>query len=161
MQRQIPGFYYDEEKKKYFKILPNHVAPQGVKYSKEGLRKEMEMEKKRKRTAEFSQRQRQTRIQRSSIMKHPLGAAAALIRETGDGMQSRSDIQSQVWTAGLERKGLFEELPRAKEITAFARDPSTEGIVTGLSGGIDLMGQAQIALRIVSIPRGSFQNHDP
>ena len=35
----------DEEKKKYFKILPNHVAPQGVKYSKEGLRKEMEMEK--------------------------------------------------------------------------------------------------------------------
>ena len=74
-------------------------------------------------------------------MKHPLGAAAALIRETGDGMQSRSDIQSQVWTAGLERKGLFEELPRAKEITAFARDPSTEGIVTGLSGGIDVVHQ--------------------
>lgn len=38
-------FTADEEKKRYFKILPNHVAPQGVKYSQEGLRKERTLEK--------------------------------------------------------------------------------------------------------------------
>lgn len=35
----------DEDKKKYFKILPNHVAPQGAKYSQEGVKKEREVEK--------------------------------------------------------------------------------------------------------------------
>lgn len=35
----------DEEKRKYFKILPNHIAPQGAKYSQEGVKKEREVEK--------------------------------------------------------------------------------------------------------------------
>lgn len=35
----------DEEKRKYFKILPNQVAPQGAKYSQEGVKKEREVEK--------------------------------------------------------------------------------------------------------------------
>jgi len=38
----IPGFYYDEAKKKYFKILPNHVAPTGAKYSVEAAKREEE-----------------------------------------------------------------------------------------------------------------------
>lgn len=35
----------DEEKRKYYKILPTHVAPQGAKYSQEGVKKEKEVEK--------------------------------------------------------------------------------------------------------------------
>lgn len=50
-------------------------------------------------------------------------------------------MQSQVWAAGLERKGLLVEASHGTQITAFAMDPSTEGIVTGLSGGIDVVHQ--------------------
>ena len=39
MASQHPGFYFDENKRKYFKILPNHQAPQGAKYSKEAIKK--------------------------------------------------------------------------------------------------------------------------
>lgn len=39
MASQLPGFYFDENKRKYFKILPNHQAPQGAKYSKEAIKK--------------------------------------------------------------------------------------------------------------------------
>lgn len=54
----IPGFYFgthihrqrmttvysdvgvvDPEKGKYFRILPNHVAPAGARYSREGVRR--------------------------------------------------------------------------------------------------------------------------
>lgn len=37
MASQLPGYYFDEVKRKYFKILPRHQAPQGAKYSKEAL----------------------------------------------------------------------------------------------------------------------------
>jgi len=33
--RGLAGFYYDSEKGKYFKILPNHIAPPGSKYTRE------------------------------------------------------------------------------------------------------------------------------
>ena len=56
-------------------------------------------------------------------------------------MQSRSDVQSQVWAAGLEQKVVLGEASQSTQITAFAMDPSTEGIVTGLTGGIDVVHQ--------------------
>ena len=34
----------DEEKDKYFKVQPNHVAPKGASYSKDGVRKRREKE---------------------------------------------------------------------------------------------------------------------
>ena len=32
----------DPVKKKYFRILPNHVVPEGARYSREGVRREGE-----------------------------------------------------------------------------------------------------------------------
>lgn len=40
----IPGFYFDETKKKYFKVQANHAAPEGSKYSRVSLQKEAEDE---------------------------------------------------------------------------------------------------------------------
>lgn len=40
MAPHLEGFYYDKEKRKYFKILPQHQAPEGVKYSKEAVKKQ-------------------------------------------------------------------------------------------------------------------------
>ena len=38
MAPQLPGFYFDKNKRRYFKILPHHQAPPGAKYSKEALK---------------------------------------------------------------------------------------------------------------------------
>jgi len=40
MATSIPGFYFDAAKGKYFKILPNHIAPAGSKYSQQSISKE-------------------------------------------------------------------------------------------------------------------------
>lgn len=45
MAVSLKGFYYDVEKKKYFKILPHHQAPSGVKYSKEALKQDTKLKK--------------------------------------------------------------------------------------------------------------------
>ena len=37
---QITGL--DEEKRKYFKIMPDHVVPEGAKYSRAGVKREKE-----------------------------------------------------------------------------------------------------------------------
>ena len=64
---EIPGFYYgicahlnissihllqywqryrkDAEKRKYFRVLANHVAPEGSKYSRQNVKKEKEQSK--------------------------------------------------------------------------------------------------------------------
>lgn len=40
MSPTITGFYFDPVKKKYFKVLPTHLAPKGVKYSEEAIKTE-------------------------------------------------------------------------------------------------------------------------
>jgi len=37
MAKEIPGFYFDEQKHKYYKIQPNHIAPKDSKYSREAV----------------------------------------------------------------------------------------------------------------------------
>lgn len=48
MAPQLPGFYFDEEKKKYFKIQPNHIAPSNAKYSSSNVKHEQHLAKKQK-----------------------------------------------------------------------------------------------------------------
>ena len=47
MPAELPGFYFDEEKGKYFRIQAHHKAPPGAKYTKNAIN--VENEKKRKR----------------------------------------------------------------------------------------------------------------
>lgn len=45
--KEIPGFYYDEMRGKYFKIQPNHAATSGSKYTQSSVRREREYRKVR------------------------------------------------------------------------------------------------------------------
>ncbi|KAI7201600.1 hypothetical protein KC316_g3992 [Hortaea werneckii] len=79
---QIPGYYYDEVKKKYFKIQANHVAPAGAKYSKANVNRE-KRESKRRRLDERQQAHRYGQTVRPSrTLSHPL-TTASLGREIG------------------------------------------------------------------------------
>jgi hypothetical protein len=37
MPPSLPGYYFDAEKNRYFKIQANHVAPAGAKYSRQAV----------------------------------------------------------------------------------------------------------------------------
>ena len=53
---ELPGFYYDEAKRKYFKIQANHLAPDSSKYSQRSVQREAE-EKRVSITSTFLQPQ--------------------------------------------------------------------------------------------------------
>ena len=81
--RNIPGFFYDESKKKYFKVLANHAAPQGSKYSQASILKYSEEEAIHRRLKAYEERTLEQRIQRSKALTHPLCGGFGLGRETG------------------------------------------------------------------------------
>ncbi|KAG9950106.1 hypothetical protein KCU85_g3937, partial [Aureobasidium melanogenum] len=82
-QRKIPGFYFDTEKGKYFRVQANHVAPQGAKYSQENVRKEKEQSRKRKRSAAHRQKRETQTVRRSKILDSASAAGIGLWREQG------------------------------------------------------------------------------
>ena len=133
MPPALPGFHYDAEKKKYFKIQPNHVAAHGSarKYSKAALRKEAEERREQKRRKVFEQREKKTRLQRSRVLQSPLGGGWGVMRELGvvakpDGI----NMVMRAWAQGLRGKKVasFECSPDGASGT-FVFDSAT-GVLT-------------------------------
>ena len=115
----LPGFYYDAEKKKYFKIQANHVAALGSasKYSKAAVKKEAEEQREQKRRKLFEQRERKTRVKRSRVLESPLGGVWGITRELGVTKFESSTIMT-AWAQGLQRK----------EVSNFRHRDGTSGI---------------------------------
>ncbi|KAL2216802.1 hypothetical protein M432DRAFT_633955 [Thermoascus aurantiacus ATCC 26904] len=111
MVKEIPGFYYDPEKKKYFKIQANHVAPPGCQYSEKAIKERKLEEKSRKRKREHGRRVATERIRRASSLMHPL---IGLERELSQRRTSSRDIfeqQGKAYASKLQRKQLHKYTP--------------------------------------------------
>ncbi|KAK0639321.1 hypothetical protein B0T16DRAFT_450059 [Cercophora newfieldiana] len=81
MNREIPGYYYDEEKKKYFKIERTRTAPEGAAWSKENVkRRKIEEEKKE---GEKRRQERMRIVKRSRLGGH-LGKAMGIASVFGE-----------------------------------------------------------------------------
>ncbi|KAL2821744.1 WD40-repeat-containing domain protein [Aspergillus cavernicola] len=72
MNREIPGFYYDPEKKKYFKIQANHKSAPGAQYSSDAVKRKRADQEKRQRKARLVQRAEKEQIKRAACLRHPL-----------------------------------------------------------------------------------------
>ncbi|KAL4890534.1 hypothetical protein BDV59DRAFT_90872 [Aspergillus ambiguus] len=92
MNREIPGFYYDPEKKKYFKIEASHKAPPGLQYSKDAVKRRRIDQEKRQRKTHRSQRIAKEKIKRSAFLTSPLLGVG---REAGALHLSKSVRQEQ------------------------------------------------------------------
>lgn len=80
---RIPGYYYDEDKKKYFKIQANHVAPPDAKYARSNVNVEKRAAKKRRiEDRSREQRYKQT-VRPSRVLEHALSGGVGLGREIG------------------------------------------------------------------------------
>lgn len=85
---EIPGYYWDEARRKYFRIQADHLVPQDAKYAKGNVRREKRSTRKRKIEDERHIRRAVQTIQRAPIRRSPVIGAAGLDREHGsfDGM---------------------------------------------------------------------------
>jgi len=144
--RNIPGFYYDEAKGKYFKIQPSHIAPNGSPYSNDVVRKEARGQIVRKCQKLFEEKTLKQRTQRSKILGNALLGCSGLEREGGSSLDRRSVID-KAWALGLEKTAILETWgPGA----LFARDEATGAGVVG-----------DTADRDVANPRGCTRSAFP
>ncbi|KAL1867212.1 hypothetical protein Plec18167_008753 [Paecilomyces lecythidis] len=108
MARDIPGFYYDAEKNKYFKIQANHVAPAGSQYSERAIKQRRLDEKKRKKDIFRARRVASERIKRSTSLGHPL---IGVEREVNAHPRSRSvmfEQQGKAYVSQMRRRELHK-----------------------------------------------------
>ena len=130
MPPTLPGFYYDTEKKKYFKIQPNHTATPGSasKYTKAAVKKGAEEQRQQKRRRVFEQRERQMRAKRSRVLESPLSGRWGVTRELG---LTRLGISAmtRAWAQGLQRKEVSHFRHQDGGAGAFVFDMST-GVLT-------------------------------
>ncbi|PKY04760.1 hypothetical protein P168DRAFT_310312 [Aspergillus campestris IBT 28561] len=80
MNREIPGFYYDPEKKKYFKVEASHKSAPGSNYSKDAVKRKRKEHEKRQRKVLITQRTAKEKIKKAAFLEHPFIGA---IRELG------------------------------------------------------------------------------
>ncbi|KAI9670169.1 MAG: hypothetical protein M1817_004506 [Caeruleum heppii] len=154
MQGSIPGYYYDEVKRKYFKILPHHLAPPGSSYTREHLKREKRVEAQRARRNPQPPppphpNARHRPLIPSRILHHPLGGALGLRRETGAdhaGPCRGIDVRTRAYARGLVGEQLVvlggdrddEEgeggmaVENGGEMTSFVRDEATGGVFVGV-----------------------------
>lgn len=101
MDRPIPGFYYDQEKKRYFKITGSgHAGSASAAYNADNVKKRKIEEQKAERARK---RQEKTKdlIKRASVLRNPI-TGGRLVREFG--VVDR-ELPVESWTAGLRDKG--------------------------------------------------------
>ncbi|KLJ13007.1 hypothetical protein EMPG_12033 [Blastomyces silverae] len=135
--RAIPGYYYDAEKKKYFKVQANHAAPSGSKYTRDDIRKRKETSLKRKRIEEHSRRLSTETIKRSNLLHCPLGGKL-LQREFGTLPSSRSFVSEHRAAACarlLSRNRLVDvtSYDARFPVSRFARDPWSGNLLVAIN----------------------------
>ncbi|KAI1432451.1 hypothetical protein GGR50DRAFT_674250 [Xylaria sp. CBS 124048] len=100
----IPGYYYDSEKKKYFKVENAHTAPSSGTWTGEKVKKKLRLDEKvavAKRHSEIS-KNRIKRIDFGNLARNPL-TVGLLAREIGATMNE--DIQTVGFARGLKENG--------------------------------------------------------
>lgn len=147
---QIPGYYYDSEKQKYFKIQANHAAPTGAKYAKSSVKQEERKAKKRKvEDLELKKRLKQT-VRRPRLLQNPVITGAALNRELGlqqpttDLLQRDAAVLSQLQPSSydLGDETLLDLIPFSGDRILFANGRGLGSIVSVVPNPVVCSGAA-------------------
>ena len=121
---ELPGYHYDEAKKKYFKIQENHLASPSLKYSRERIKKEAEFALARKRKWDREQLEREQTIQQSKVLGHSLLGREIGCRKTG------TAVRWDAWAKDLvRREALRIEIDDHHDISHFIFDELTGSFV--------------------------------
>ncbi|KAI9372006.1 hypothetical protein BJX61DRAFT_534342 [Aspergillus egyptiacus] len=138
MNREIPGFYYDPDKKKYFKIQANHKSTPGSQYTKDAVKRKRADQEKRQRKARLVQRAEKEKIKKAAYLQHPL---TQVQRELGTILVPRSVENEQrglAYASQFRRNQLhqFEPWPDQYTIKHIVRNPKSGILIaSGHRGG--------------------------
>ena len=120
---ELPGYYYDEVKNKYFKIQENHLASPSLKHSRGALRKEAEFAVARNRKRDREQLEREQTIQQSRILGQSL-----LGREIGCKKHGAA-VRWDAWAKGLVGEELLRKPGDHDDISHFIFDELTGSFI--------------------------------
>ena len=108
----IPGYTFDVDKNRYFKIIPNNLAPEGSRFSAE----------------EVMRRNKLLNAHRAPHPKKRLGDGVKLLREVGLSRQLMKESVMASWANVLESRPVIYAsrlYPEGPAISQFVRDEST------------------------------------
>ena len=121
---ELPGYHYDETKKKYFKIQENHLVSPSFKYSRGAIKKEADFGLARKRKQDREQLEREQTIQQSKVLGHSLLGREIGCRKNG------TAVRWDAWAKGLvRREALRSEIDDHHDISHFVFDELTGSFV--------------------------------
>lgn len=98
--REIPGFFYDTVKRKYFKIESSRTAPPSSRWSSESVKRQ-KVEKQQATKQELIVARRKLLVRRSQVLQDPLLGG---LLERNFGRHSR-DLQVDSWARTLHPRG--------------------------------------------------------
>ncbi|QKX60728.1 uncharacterized protein TRUGW13939_07874 [Talaromyces rugulosus] len=133
--REIPGFCWDPEKKKYFRIQANHVAPTGSQYSAQAVKKRKYDSEVQKHREGVERQIRLQRVRKSRHLTNPISRITAEIESDpvrGFVKQSR---QGEAFTSQLQlRRGYdLDSLTLDATVADFARHDESGALIVGLN----------------------------
>jgi len=98
MPAEIPGYYFDATKKKYFRIQPNHIAPVGSQYSRQAVNAANAIEREERQDRGLQASKRQAQVIRSDLLRHPL---LTFDRRLGYQTVSPTDIAANYFSSAV------------------------------------------------------------
>ncbi|KAJ6781877.1 hypothetical protein PWT90_08033 [Aphanocladium album] len=116
MAPEIPGYYFDPVKKKYFNIEKSHTAPPSAAWSSDEV-KRRRVDDAAAESARRRARLLRNHIQRCGALQSDVVARARLLREVGEKRTGGSnvavveDLTATAWAGGLVDKGSIPFVP--------------------------------------------------
>lgn len=135
---EIPGFYYDAVKGRYFRLLPNHAAPTSSFYSASSVKKQQE---EAQRIEEKNQTNlRRLKLRRRSPLNHNPFLRCTLQRELGAVTPYElEEAGRRVYALRLRKNRLWDAASVGGDIMAFACGEAEVGgerpVVLGTAAG--------------------------
>lgn len=127
--REIPGFYFDAAKKKYFKIHPDHIAtPESQQYSRTSVAKIKTGVERKLEKSLHDEKNHQQRVRRAKILSSPW-CGAPLERERCVSISRSNARGPAMYASGLNGAMVLERVHF--EITACIRAHHFDGYLIG------------------------------
>lgn len=109
MPAEVPGYYFDAEKNRYFKIQANHIAPSGSKYSRGAVNAEKVIEKRQHHEEALRRSKEAATVTRSAMLYHPL---LSFDRRLGDRRRAAAASIAEYYATSLDDgKDVFNQVP--------------------------------------------------
>ncbi|KAJ5584666.1 uncharacterized protein N7459_004466 [Penicillium hispanicum] len=152
---ELPGFIFDQEKGKYFKIQANHVAPPGSGHSQDSVKRKRDEKEERENRLKTKQKVSRETVHKHSSLKQPW---TGLSREIGARPRPRAEEETVIFSHFLTRKKLykFHGFPRIS-LSQIARHPSS-GILIGGGSHVDA---CYVSLCYPNFQSGSWKYYSP